>query len=292
MHKIALFGATGHLGRHIALEARKRGYETSLVVRDIDKARKIFPKTSGFIQCDINNKGSVAKICQTHNTIISALGKSVSFNDQSKESFRDIDLNINASILREAVKAGVQKFVYISALHSERYPDLVYFRAHHEFSELLIASGIDYSIIKPPSLFSAYHDTIPMALKGQLFNIGKGDHKTNPVWDGDVAQVCLDSLTKKNHIHETGGVEVMTRKEILQIIQSEACREKKVKNFPAGLLTLLLPVIKMIDLNTYDKLAFITSVLKEDTIGPREGSKRLREYIREHLSESKTLKNN
>ena len=91
---------------------------------------------------------------------------------------------------------GVKKFIYISAFHAERYPHLTYFHVHQQFAERLMRSGLAYTIIKPPALFSAFIDLFELAEKGRLINMGKGDKLTNPVYEGDVAAVCINAITQ------------------------------------------------------------------------------------------------
>src|ERR1700741_3958568 len=168
MKKVLLFGATGNLGKEIAKEAVKQGYELTAVVRNQTKTSELTGIATHFVIADIASSNSLTNICEGFDVVVSALGKSVSLNDKSKPSFRDIDLNANSAILNEAVKSKIQKFVYVSAFESEKYPQLEYFKVHHEFSEKLKASGINYSIIQPPAIFCAFIDMISMSKKGQL----------------------------------------------------------------------------------------------------------------------------
>jgi uncharacterized protein YbjT (DUF2867 family) len=279
MKKILLFGATGNLGKEIAKEAVRRGYPLSAVVRNSHKAASLAAITQNCIVADVTRPQALKDMCTGFDIVISALGKSVSPNDKSKTTFKDIDLAANSAILEEAKKSGVGKFVYVSALHSEKYPHLEYFRVHHEFSERLKSSGINYSIIKPPAIFSAYSDVIEMAKKGQLMTIGAGDKKTNPIYEGDLAKICVDAIDANNAIIEAGGKNIYTRKQLNDIIQRQVNPAKKVRSVPAGLLKLSLPLIKLFDRNMYDKFAFISEVMQHDTIAPQVGAMEFEEYI-------------
>ena len=279
MKKIALFGATGNLGKEIAKESVKQGYELTSVVRNKTKAAELSGITTKLIIANIADPDSITNICSGFDIVISALGKSVSLNDKSKPSFRDIDLNANSAILNEAVKSKVQKFVYVSAFESENYPQLEYFKVHQEFSEKLKASGINYSVIKPPAIFCAFIDMIAMSKKGQLMNIGKGDKTTNPIYEGDLAKVCVDSIKENNVVKGAGGENVYTRKQLNEIIQKAVDPSKKVRSVPAGMLSLFLPVIKIFNKNTYDKMAFFAEVLQHDTLAPKLGKMKFEDYI-------------
>ena len=280
MTKVILFGSTGNIGKEIAKELVRQGYDLTIVVRNEVKAKSLSDVTSKSIIADVCNKETLNQILDKQDIVISALGKSVSPNDKSKSTFREVDYTANANILDEAIKAGIKKFVYVSAFHSEKYLHLEYFRVHHDFAELLKKSGIDYSIIKPPAIFSAFIDMIEMAKKGQLVNIGNGDKKTNPVYEGDLAKVVVDSVNLTNSTIEVGGKAIYTRKQLNEIIQNEIDINKKIRTVPVGLFKMALPMIKIFSKNTYDKFAFFIEVMQKDTIAPQIGEMTFENYVK------------
>jgi len=279
MKNVLLFGATGNLGKEIAKEVKQQGYTLTVVVRNKAKANELSGIADKYLIADVTNPKSLENICAGQDVVISSLGKSVSLNDKSKPSFRDIDLNANSSVLNEAIKSGVKKFVYVSAFESENYPHLEYFKVHHEFSEKLKASGINYSVIKPPAIFCAFIDMIAMSKKGQLMNIGKGDKTTNPIYEGDLAKVCVDSIKETNVVKGAGGENVYTRKQLNEIIQNAVDPSKKVRTMPAGAMKLALPFLRIFHKNTYDKMAFFAEVLQHDTLAQKIGKMKFEDYI-------------
>jgi len=278
--KILLFGATGNLGQAIANELKQKGFEITAVVRNKIKAQKLESITRKVILADVTIPSDLVKICNGFDIVISCLGKSVSPNDKSKPTFNDIDYIANSNILNEAKKSNVKKFIYISAFHSEKYLNLEYFKVHHEFSEKLSLSGIDYSIIKPPAIFSAFIDMIEMAKKGQLINIGLGDKKTNPIYEGDLAKIAVDSINKPNSTIEAGGKTIYTRRQLNEIVQLTINPSKLIKNVPLVVFKCLLPILKIFNKNTFDKFAFFIEVMQHDTVAPQIGVMTFEEYVK------------
>jgi uncharacterized protein YbjT (DUF2867 family) len=284
MKKVILFGSTGNLGKKIAAELKQQGYAVTAVVRNEAKANEMANLANDCIVADVTKHATFSSICNGFDIVVSALGESVSPNDRSKPSFRDIDFSANNAILQEAIRSGVKKFVYISALGAENYPHLAYFSTHHQFSEKLKASGLDYAIIKPPALFSAFVDLIPMAKKGMLAVMGNGEKVTNPIDEGDLAKICVQAINQPNAVMEAGGKEVLSRRQISELIQSIVAPGKKVRTVPLGLVKASLPLLKFTSKNLYDKLAFFTAVMQHDTLAPAVGEKRLADYIRERTT--------
>lgn len=281
MNNVILFGATGNVGKAIARELIAKGFNLTVVVRSEVKAKSLAHITTNYVVANVCDKNSLKDICKNQDIVLSALGKSVSPNDKSKSSFRQVDLTGNLNILEEAARSGIKKFVYVSAFHSEQYLHLEYFRVHHEFSEALMQSGIDYSIIKPPAVFSAFIDLIGLAKKGQLMHIGSGDKRTNPIFEGDLAKVCVNSITQQKCTIEAGGRNIYTRRQLHEIIQHEVDERKKIRTIPIGVFTLLLPVIKIFNRNMFDKFAFFIEVMQLDTIAPQLGETTFEEYVKQ-----------
>ena len=287
MEKVILFGSTGNLGKKIAEQLMLNGYDVTAVVRNERKAAEVKPIAHHIVIADVTNPSTLKGICNGYDIVISALGKSVSPNDRSKPGFRKIDLNANSNILDEAVKSHIRKFVYISAFGAEQYQHLEYFAVHHQFSERLKQAGIDYSIIKPPALFSAFIDLMDLAKKGRLVTMGQGEKRTNPIYEGDLAKICVDAINQSNAIIEAGGKEILSRKQINEIIQHSVAPSKKVRRVPLGLIKGMLPLMKLASRNMYDKMAFFIEVMQHDTIAPPVGEMKLEEYVKMKLSQEK-----
>ncbi|HEU4903400.1 MAG TPA: SDR family oxidoreductase [Flavisolibacter sp.] len=280
MKKVILFGSSGNLGKQIAAELHRQGYEVTAVVRNMARSKEMALIAPHTLVADVTNPAALSGICSGFGIVVSALGKSVSPNERSKPSFLDIDFGANNAILQEAIHSGVRKFVYVSALGAENYLHLAYFRAHHLFSEKLKGSGLDYAIIKPPALFSAFVDLIDLAKKGRLVTMGRGEKITNPIYEGDLAKICVAAIDQPNAEIEAGGKEMLSRGQINDLIQRIVDPGKKVRHVPLGVVKAALPLLKLTARNLYDKIAFFAEVMQHDTVAPAVGETRLADYIK------------
>lgn len=71
--KIAVFGASGTIGRTIAEEALARGHEVTAIVRDL--ARFAHPeKWFAVVMGDVLDASSVASAVAGHDVVVSAVG--------------------------------------------------------------------------------------------------------------------------------------------------------------------------------------------------------------------------
>ncbi|MBK6978063.1 MAG: NAD(P)H-binding protein [Cytophagaceae bacterium] len=284
MKKVILFGASGHVGRKVAEELARQHFELTVVIRNNAKAHYFKDIQAKIVNADVLKPDSLRGICHGQEVVISTLGKSVSPNDWSKPTFRQVDLEGNGNILNEAQKSGVKKFIYLSAFHAEKYPDLNYFAVHEQFSRILINSGIDYSVIKPPAIYSAFLDMIDLASKGRLVSIGSGEFKTNPIYEGDLAKIIVDNIHQTNSIVEAGGKNIYSRIQMLEIIQQNVNPANKIQKLPLKLVKMVLPVLSIINKNAYDKFAFFLKVMNTDTLAPQIGEQSFEEYIKDKIA--------
>lgn len=121
---------------------------------------------------------------------------------------------------------------------------------------------------------------IEMAKKGQLLNIGLGDKKTNPIYEGDLAKIAVESINEPNSTIEAGGKTIYTRRQLNEIVQQTISPSKSIKNVPLGVFKCLLPILKLFNKNTFDKFAFFIEVMQHDTIAPQLGVMTFEEYVR------------
>lgn len=279
--KVILFGSTGNLGLATAIELKRQGYELTAVARNKNKSDVLSSNGIDNIVANVEDSDVLVELCTGYDVVISTLGKSVSPNDRSKPSFYEIDYVINSRILDAAKKSNVKKIVYVSAFHAEKYQHLSYFKVHHDVSMLIQQSGMDYSIIKPPAIFSAFIDMIELAAKGRLMNIGIGDKKTNPIYEGDLARIVVNSINQPFAVVEVGGNNIYSRKQLNEIVQQAVDNKRKVRRIPMSIFKILLRTIAIFDRNTFDKFAFFAEVMQHDAIAPRIGKMRFEDYIKE-----------
>lgn len=277
--KVLLFGASGNLGRKITAELLKNHYDTTVVLRKKSQHEIFSDPNIKIITANPLNRKEIENICQGFDVVISALGKSVSMKDNSKNTFQQVDYEGNMNILEEAKKARIQKFIYVSAYKAEDNIQLKYFKVHHDFSEQLKLSGLNYCIIKPPAIFSAYAELVDIAKTGFLPSIGSGNYKTNPIYEGDLARAIVAEITRNNNYLEIGGKYIYSRKQLLEIIKTHTNPNAGIQVIPIKIMKVILPFFWIINRNLYHKMAFINKVMQEDLIAPMVGEMSFEEYI-------------
>ncbi|WP_345166108.1 NAD(P)H-binding protein [Nibribacter koreensis] len=285
MKTVLVLGATGCLGSHILEVLREKGYSIRATARTALKAEQLQQSVHEVVVCNPTQQETLTpELVHGVDYIISALGKSLSLADTSKTCFHEVDYQGNLNILKLAQQHGhIQKFVYVAAFSGEKHPSVAYFKAHEDFARDLQHSGIPNAIIKPPALFSAVLELVPMARKGQLASVGPGDHITNPIHEHEVAEACVHALTSPDTVVELGGPVTYSRMDLIRMVGKKVGHYRKIPQVPYWVANTFLPMIKLVSKSLFEKAAFLVAVTKTDCVAPVKGQRRLEEYLAEHV---------
>lgn len=211
--KILLAGATGYLGKHVAKELMKQQYPTTILVRNQTKVPGNLDSAK-IIVTEITKPETLLGTMDDIDVLISTVGIT---KQKDGLTYMDVDYQANLNLLNEAKKAGVKKFIYVSALNADKLRHLKMCHAKELFVQELVNSGMDYCIIRPNGFFSDMTEFLKMAKKGKAELFGDGNYKMNPIHGEDLAEVCVNAISAGERIIEVGGPEVLTQNEMVEI---------------------------------------------------------------------------
>ena len=286
MKRVLLAGASGHLGQEIAKELKAKGYFIRALTRNENNFNKIQDNIDETFVGDVTKKETLKNICKDIDMVISCLGASVTtrLKDLS-HTFHNTDFKGNLNLLREAVGNKIEKFIYVSVFQPDNdksLKNLAYVDAHVKFENELKKSGLNYSIIRPNAFFSAMREIFDLIKTlGIFFVIGKGDKKTNPIHNNDLAKFCVDSITKDNFESSVGGSKVYTRKEVAQISFKALGKKSRIFNTPAFLANFSSFLMNPIKYRLIAMSTFIIKVMQIDMVAPTYGAQLLEDYFDE-----------
>ncbi|MGQ7868745.1 SDR family oxidoreductase [Sunxiuqinia sp. sy24] len=277
--KILLAGATGYLGRFVASELQNQNYLTTILVRD---KNKVSPNLIGMktIVAEITKPDTLHGIMNDVDAVISTVGIT---RQKDGLTYMDVDYQGNLNLLNEAKKAGVKKFIYVSAFNADKLTHLKMCYAKERFVQELKKSGLDYCIIRPNGFFSDMTEFLKMAKKGKAELFGDGNYRMNPIHGADLAEVCVNAINDKERTIEVGGPEVLTHNEIVDLAFSTLNKKVKVSYMPEWMRKTTLWFARSFSSSkTYGPMEFFFTVLSMDMVAPKYGTHTLRAYFDQH----------
>lgn len=207
-------GATGGLGRRIVRSLRERQMPVRAFVRLTSRYSELEHRGAEIFIGDLQQDKDIEKACRGVQYIISAHG--------GEGNAQALGYRANIELIDRAKEAGVQHFVFISVLGVDRgYEDAPSFKAKREVEKYLIASGLNYTILRPSgfasnllSLAEQFRET------GIYLLIGDRQSRTSIVSTDDLAQIAVGSVSvegARNQILPVGGPDVLQRQDIPRI---------------------------------------------------------------------------
>ncbi|MGM0932787.1 MAG: SDR family oxidoreductase [Bacteroidota bacterium] len=278
--KILIVGASGALGTEIINLLKEEGKDIRALTRSDKGVSKLTDYTDDVWKGDAGkDPEGIKDITKDVTTVISALGKSISLFTPSEESYFESDFKANKNILDDAVRNGVQRFIYVSIMGADSTKDYSIARAHKLFEDELRNSGIDYTILRPVGFFSGLNDLAIMAKRKVIPLIGSGDVQTNSIHHQDLAAVAVSYLTEGPELVEVGGPNVHTRREMAQMIKEIVGGEIIEIPEPMAKISASLGLPKIFSEGINDKLDYFTFITTNDMIGETNGKISFREYL-------------
>ena len=273
MH-VLVAGASGHLGRPLVAELRRRGHRVRVLARDPSRA----PDADELAVADAATDrldDAVAGV----DAVFSALGGSSRVDRGPRKPYRELDTDPNLNLLRAAERAGVRRFAYVTLLHADRLRGNAYVDAHEAVVDALLASSLTPTIIRANGFFSVYDELLDMANKGRARIVGDPDARSNPIHDADLAVVCADALEAGADEVEVGGPETLTRREEVELVNEAAGRGRSAKRMPAVITRTAALLLRPFDPRRAAALDMAHRVCSIDMIAPPHGERRLADYL-------------
>ncbi|MFX0059709.1 MAG: 7-cyano-7-deazaguanine synthase QueC [Candidatus Hodarchaeota archaeon] len=226
LKKLAITGANGYLGKHSIRNAIQNGWEVNAVVRRqevVNELENLGAKV--FIVQDFNIEGfkEAFKNC----SVILHLANIVC---GSKELFEKVNIKGLKSVIEAAKTEKLKKIIYPSGLGVDKYglrewANNEYFRSKREAEQIIIESGINYTIFRPSYILGPNDELIPELIDqifdGKVLIAGDGNVPMQPIFVKDATNAFLAAAEGKgneNSIYELIGPKVTKMNDLIEMV--------------------------------------------------------------------------
>jgi NADH dehydrogenase len=243
---VTVFGGSGFLGRNVVRALAKRGYRIRVAVRRPELAGHLQPLGRvgqiHAVQANLRYPASVAAAMRDSEAAINLVGI---LTESGKQTF-DAVQGRGAEAVAKAAAAVSARMVHVSAIGADAQSASHYARAKAA-GEQAVLSAVPTATILRPSVVFGPEDQFTNRFAGLarispfLPLIGGGTTRLQPVYVGDVAQAvanAVDGKTTPGATYELGGPEVLTMREIMEIILTITERKRLLLPLPFGLAKL------------------------------------------------------
>jgi len=237
---IAVTGATGFVGRHIAAVLTRRGHAVRALVRRPIPARNLESLGVELVPGDLADVAALTTLTRGAHAVVHLVGIIV---EQGPATFHAVHVDGTRRVVEAARQAGIERFVHMSAVGARDEPSATpYHRTKWHAEELVRASGLSHAVFRP-SIISG-PESAPIRTLALLHRwspvvpvFGDGRFPTQPVWVEDVALAFALSVERPalSGAFELGGPQVLTYEEFLLAIGRAAGHPRPLVHVPLAL---------------------------------------------------------
>lgn len=114
--RVAVTGASGFLGSHIALGLSARGHEVVGVVRNPERASWLAERGITLKQADLRDRASLARACSGLDAVVSNAAPASDLAGADVDAFVQADCAATDNVIGAALDSGIPRFIHISSV--------------------------------------------------------------------------------------------------------------------------------------------------------------------------------
>lgn len=279
---ILVAGATGALGREVVRELKRRGQRVRALGRSATRLETLRGVADELVVANALRPETLRGVCEGVERVFSCVGASViPMPQHGYATFTKVDYPANRNLIREAERAGVGRFVYVSTFATPDLADYDFVRGHEWVVEELKASRLDYGVIRPTGFFSAMGEILLVASLGMLPEHNGGLARTNPIHEADLALLCADALYDGVRERSVGGPEPLTRRQIAELAYSAIGKSAHTRRVPVAMLRAAGLLMRPISPRVGHLFTFISAILTRDVVAPCYGTRTIGDFFQE-----------
>ena len=237
---ILVVGATGLLGGMIARRLLAQGREVRILVRPGSNYQPLVEAGAQPVEGDLKEAASLAPACGRVEAVITTANSAGRGGDDNPQT---VDLKGNRHLIDAARAAGVEQFIFTSALGADPASPAPFMQAKGHTEAYLRASGMDYTILAPNLYMEVW---MPMIIGGPLQAgqpvtlVGEGTggrRKHSVVSAGDVAAFAVAAIgheAARDRYLPIGGPEPLSWRDAVATFERVLGRAIPVRTIPPG----------------------------------------------------------
>jgi NADH dehydrogenase len=250
---LLLTGATGTIGRPLLRQLTATGMPVRCLVRDprgLGEERVRVQIAMG----DLSDHLSFRHALRGVDTVVHLASV---IRDQPGGSIEELAGVATWRLVRAAEKAGVERFVFFSALGASTRSPARLMRAKAVAERAVVESSIPHTVFAPSIVYSPRDDYMRLLQRMSYLPVlpipGRGRAPFQPIWAHDVAQCVVAALPagpfgteSANRRYELAGPETLTHAEFVRVAAQSFGRHRPLLPVPARLTRRLLKTVELL----------------------------------------------
>ncbi|HKN34434.1 MAG TPA: SDR family oxidoreductase [Terriglobales bacterium] len=237
---LLVVGATGLVGKQIALRLRKKGAAVRALVRggaSRAEAKALLDAEAEVVDGDLTRPETLASACAGVQTIVCT---ATSMPEAKDDGLKRVDRDGVLGLIAAAEQAGVKKFVYLSYSGNKKF-DSPLETAKRDCERRLLASQMQAIILRPTYFMEMWLSAMlgfdPANGTARIY--GSGEAPASYISAFDVADFAVATALASdtgNQVLELGGPEPVSQLQAVRIFENELHKKFSLQHVPVDAL--------------------------------------------------------
>ncbi|MDQ3739563.1 MAG: NAD(P)H-binding protein [Actinomycetota bacterium] len=233
---ILVTGATGTVGSALVCRLTTRGEPVRCLVRDprrlgADRVR---------VQIALGDLADPPSFRNALRGVRTVIHLAASIRDQPQGSIEELNGIATWRLVQAAERAGVEHFLFFSALSASRHDRTRFLRAKALAEEAVRESALKTTIFAPSIVYAPTDRYVALlerlSLLPVMFVPGRGSALYQPIWADDAADCVMGALENGGGRYELAGPDTLSHQAMVELITRAAGRERTRINVPSPLV--------------------------------------------------------
>ncbi len=237
--RIALIGGTGFVGQHLAECLVRRQRQLTLLTRRRERSKALGMLPG--VRLLEGGPAALDSLLAGQDAAVHMVG----ILHGSRRDFERAHVQLTEQVIAACQRQGVRRLVLVSALGAGRDAPSDYQQTKALAEEKLMASGLDWTIIRPSVIFGQGDSFLTLFARllaiAPCLPLAGANTRFQPVWVEDVVRVIADCLDRRDTVgqrYELTGPETFTLAELVRYVGQLTGHPRPVFGLPKGLAML------------------------------------------------------
>ena len=256
--RVAITGATGFVGSHLARALLTRGDRVRALARTPSPG--LAEAGAEIIPGSLADDDALRRLVEGAQVVHHVAGAIAA---PSEADFMRINADGTARLAEAARAAGVRRFVYVSSIAvsgpsargkpmdeaGPARPVTPYGRSKQAGEEAVVASGVSFTIVRPPVVYGPRDKSVlrvfRLARRGYAPLLGDGLQELNLIFAADLARALLAAAASpatEGRTYHAAHPDVMTQRELVRAIGRACGRTVRTVAVPAPVVRTLVNI--------------------------------------------------